>query len=329
MDIFYPLYMSLNICALPQYSVIIRTLTGGEKYFNLLKSIESQTIKPAHVYIVQPFGYAPPKEQIGFEEYIHTEKGMWSQRIFGMEYCYEQSNHSKYLLACDDDITFDREFAERMLGIAEEYNADFLIPIKDYFAPLRKRILSSLLGGRTENKHSPYKITIKSNTSFSVNNHLQLNVNPTQSGPFQLFLMRTDCTSEMKLRDEMWLDETRYAWPDDQVFFYKAFLKGFKVLSCKKPLFFHHDGKAGVTAIERENDKLKSIFRNKIIFWRKFIVPQYENSIVKFLVTIEFCIHLLVNGLFLSTLHLKTGNFKSISIICRSIIEGCKYHINS
>lgn len=53
------------------YSVIIRTLVG--KYQALLDSIARQSIPPQHIYVVLAHGYAPPKEQLGIEEFLYTD----------------------------------------------------------------------------------------------------------------------------------------------------------------------------------------------------------------------------------------------------------------
>ncbi len=279
------------------YSVIIRTLRGGGKYQLLLESINKQTVKPEHVYIVLPHGYDPPKERLGYEEFVYTDKGMWEQRIFGMEFCFGQLEHSKYLLVCDDDVSFDEDFMKRLLDIAEEFQIDTLVPIKDSRNSKLKNFISRLFGERTENRTSPYKISIKSNGRFSVNNDLRENVNPCQSGPFQCFLMRTDVTPDLRLREEMWLDETRYAWPDDQVFFYKAYLQGLRTYSCKTPEFKHLDGKSGVPNRQRQLDAIYSQSRNIIIFWNRFILSHPNSKHNKTVAKVSFKYYLFINKL--------------------------------
>ncbi|MCM1022346.1 MAG: hypothetical protein NC343_08495 [Muribaculum sp.] len=212
-----------------------------------------------------------------------------------MEYCYNQSEHSKYLLACDDDVEFCETFVEDLLKIAEQYQIDTLVPIRDYRAPLLKNVISALRGERTENTNSHFKITIKTNGRFSVNNSLKENVNPSQSGPFQCFLMRTDITPKLKLRDEMWLDETRYALPDDQVFFYKAYLLGLRTYSCKQPWFNHLDGKSGTTDSQRLKDVTYSAVRNITIFWHKFIKSQKNSKVDTIKAKINFTYYVTVN----------------------------------
>lgn len=279
------------------YSVIIRTVRGGDKYQQLLNSIAAQTVAPEHVYIILPHGYEPPKERLGYEEFVYTDKGMWSQRIFGMEYVYSQPSHSEYLFVCDDDLKFDPDFLERLLNLAEEYSIDTLIPRKDRNIGLFMNLFGLITGDRTENKKSKFKVTIKNNGSFSVNNHLKGNVLLTQSAPFACFLMRTDITPVLKLRDEMWLDDTSYAWPDDRVFFYKSYLSGFKNYICSFPKFIHLDGKSGIQSEQRRIDNIYSQSRNIIIFWNKFIYPKANTFKKKIICKFSFGHYLFTHSL--------------------------------
>ena len=67
------------------YSVIIRTLgTAGEKYENLLKSISALEPQPKEIIVVLPEGYDLPKEQLGWERFLFSPKGMVSQRVYGI-----------------------------------------------------------------------------------------------------------------------------------------------------------------------------------------------------------------------------------------------------
>lgn len=307
------------------YTVIIRTLNGGEGYSSLLQSISKQLFQPEHVYVVQPYGFDPPKEQLGNEEYIHTNKGMWEQRIYGMEFCLEQSEHSKYLLVCDDDVMFDENFSSVLIKLSEQNFADIMIPIDDIKLSKLKKFLFLILGESTENKSIKYRIEIKNNGRFRFNNHLSDNINPTQSGAFQCFLMRTDITPKLKLREEMWLDDTRYAWPDDQVFFYKSYLIGLNVLSCRSPMFVHLDGKSGTASIQRKFDLAYSSGRNVIIFWSKFVLPYQKSMISRVTATFSFAYFMAITGLKNILWGIK---FKKLSIFCaylKGVKSGYKY----
>ena len=51
-----------------KYTAVIRTLgTAGEKYQQLLDSLDRQTIKPSEIIVYIAEGYALPKETIGKE----------------------------------------------------------------------------------------------------------------------------------------------------------------------------------------------------------------------------------------------------------------------
>lgn len=106
------------------YSVCIRTLgTAGEKYAETLNSIKRQTIQPEEIIVVIPHGYELPKERIGSERFVRTEKGMVNQRVVGLE-----NVNSKYTLALDDDVRFEDDFVEKLIDILEIENADFVSP---------------------------------------------------------------------------------------------------------------------------------------------------------------------------------------------------------
>lgn len=311
------------------YSVIIRTLTGGDKYLALLSSIDHQSVKPEHIFIVQPHGFTPPKETIGYEEYIQCKKGMWMQRIYGMEYCYSLPEHSKYLLVCDDDVTFEPDFVEKLIILSEENNADTMIPLPDLRLSLGRRLLYTFLQGPLLTKKDKYRNRVLLNGCWACNNSLTHNVNPTQSGNFQCFLMRTDITPQLNLRDELWIDETRYAWPDDMMFFYKAHLNGLNILSCKQPTYIHHDGKAGVSNIDRIKDAAYSQGRNGLIFWSRFIKNRQVNKRNKLKAKIYFNYRVLATRLIYIILGIKRKSFFQLSAYNRGLRDAKKHPILS
>lgn len=307
-----------------RYTVVIRTLTGGDKYKYLLQSIKKQTIQPDHVYVVQPYGYEPPTQRLGYEEYIHTNKGMWNQRIYGMIYCHEQKNHSDFLLICDDDISFDSDFVETLMQYSQEYKADLMIPLPNIKWNMIKQIKGVFLGMNSINSSSPFRVSIKSNGSSTRNDSLTTNVNPTQSGNFQCFLMRTDIVSKMNLKDELWLDHTRYAWPDDQVFFYKAFLQNMGVYSCRYPCHIHLDERTGVTGRQRERDFAYAMGRNGYIFWNKFIKSN-RNNINRLLCQISFDHRLIFTGIYYTIRGIYKCNLSLPFLYLKGYLSGKKF----
>ena len=64
-----------------QYTAVIRTLgTAGDKYRQLLESLQHQTIRPSKTVVYIAEGYDLPREATGCEEYVYVKKGMVAQR---------------------------------------------------------------------------------------------------------------------------------------------------------------------------------------------------------------------------------------------------------
>lgn len=91
------------------YSIVIRTLGNtGDKYLQMLRAIERQTVKPLEILVVIPEGYSLD-HQLGTERIIRSEKGMVTQRAVGI-----REAKGEYLLVLDDDLDFPPDFAEQM-----------------------------------------------------------------------------------------------------------------------------------------------------------------------------------------------------------------------
>lgn len=267
------------------YSIVIRTLgLGGKKYQALLDSIHKQTLKPKHVYVFIAKGYELPNERLGYEEFVYCEKGMWKQRVYGMEYT-EKYGDSEFQLVLDDDISFESNFMESCFEIIKKYNADILIPgigengNKPYLNPtsIKKRLLTGFTCSRFETRQSDFQIEILSTAGFRVNVNNQQNVRKTQSGPFNGFIIKSSTITKLDLQSEMWIDMTKYSLPDDQLFFYKAYCKGLKLYNCKEPFLEHLD--AGSSQKGRRNDIAFALGRNIYIFWHRFLYlrsPKHE-----------------------------------------------------
>ncbi|MDE6489720.1 MAG: hypothetical protein K2L49_01005 [Muribaculaceae bacterium] len=307
------------------YSVIIRTLSGGAKYQRLLDSIASQSIPPEHVYVVLPHGYPAPKEQMGTEEFLFTEKGMWNQRIFGLDYLWKNDIPSEFLIVCDDDIEFGPAFADRIMTLAKDNKADIVCPLEEVSCRPISRMIYAMIGNRFESAKSRFKISVTSGGGHIVNNALADNVNPTQSGIFQCFLIRNDAVTRLNLSEENWLDRTPYALFDDQVLFYKAYCYGMNVVSCKEPAFTHLDAKSRVSKRVRARDTAYSMASNSMIFWHRFI---YLNSSFPKPDTAKIAAisrKLLMNFFFYTTRGLLRGDFKMMTSYIAGALSGMKF----
>ena len=100
------------------YSIVIRTLGNtGDKYLQMLRAIERQTVKPLEILVVIPEGYSLD-HQLGTERIIRSEKGMVTQRAVGI-----MEAKGEYLLVLDDDLDFPPNFESRCMPTCRHKNS--------------------------------------------------------------------------------------------------------------------------------------------------------------------------------------------------------------
>ena len=102
----------------------------------------------------------------------------------------------------------------------------------------------------------------------------------TNAGPC-FFCQKSDFL-KIRFEDELWLDETPYALPEDQVMFYKMYLCGLKILTSFDSGIVHLDAGSTMQASDEKVFKvIYSEFRNKTIFWYKYFYSQEQNLWMK------------------------------------------------
>lgn len=117
----------------------------------------------------------------------------------------------------------------------------------------------------------------------------------TQSARFNCFLIKPDIIN-LNYEEEGWLDETKYAFGDDQVFFYKAFLAGKRQYFCFSPSFNHLD--YGSSSPERNKDGAYANGRNMLIFWYRFQYSRAKDMCTKTRLLLGFAYRIFVYAAF-------------------------------
>ena len=260
------------------YTVVIRTLgTAGKFYQQTLDSIQAQTIQPAAVLIYIPKGYILPSETIGVEQYLYVKKGMVAQRALP----YDEVK-TEYCLFLDDDVYLPPNAVEQMYSELCHYKAEVISPntFYNYKASVRTKLVKTLTGKevyRLKNDKWSYKVL--RTAGFSYNNPTKP-VYEAQSNAGPCFLCKKDDFLKIAFHEELWLDDAPYALPEDQVMFYKMYRKGLKIVTTFDTGIVHLD--AGPTMSNSKERLFKLIFseyRNKLIFWHRFIFLP-ENVII-------------------------------------------------
>ena len=254
-----------------EYSFVIRTLgTAGEKYQALLDSIKELTIKPCEVIVVLPEGYAPPKERLGGERFVFTPKGMIAQRAL----CLNEIK-TKYALFSDDDWRFEPHLVDKLAKPIQEGRADVTFPVFPDLLPqgFMTRLVMASIGSAVPMLFPKNRFTrILSSGSYAYNpyiNNLTKGEFVAESAPGLCFFVKVKDFKDLHFEDEMWVQDTGYAFPDDQVMFYKWYLRGKRIIGIAGVDFEHLD--AGGNSPGRAVKACYAMARNKQIFWHRFI----------------------------------------------------------
>ncbi len=253
------------------YTFVIRTIgTAGEKYQQLLDSIARLTIKPREVIVVLPEGYSLPPEKLGWERFVYTPKGMIAQRAL----CLDEIK-TEYAIFSDDDWTFEPSIVEKLARPITEGRADVTFPIFASFLPQGwlVRITMALIGTAVPMFfHKKYFSRIRSSGAYSYNPFISDSTQGefvAESAPGLCFLIKTKDFVQLHFEDEMWLQDTGYAFPDDQVMFYKLHLRGKRIIGIAGLDFIHLD--SGSSTPGRKQKFIYARSRNLRIFWHRFI----------------------------------------------------------
>lgn len=264
-----------------QYSVVIRTLGKvTDTYIKTLRSLMCLSIPPSQVLIYIAEGYPIPSCRIGMEQYIYVPKGMVAQRALS----YKEVE-TEYCLFLDDDVYLPPDSVDIMYSELIRNSADVISPCTflHHNEPLRKKIISSILGKevcRVCTDKWGFKVLKTAGFSYKNNPTQPVYLSQTNAGP--CFFCRKDVFLQINYDEERWLDKTYYALPDDQVMFYKMYKRGLKILTTYDTGVIHLDASSTIEDREEKTIRLTySEYRNKLIFWHRFLFLPEKNVLAK------------------------------------------------
>lgn len=273
-----------------EYSVIIRTIgKAGEKYQKLLNSIKSLSPAPKEVIVVLPNGYDKPKEQLGWETFYYSEKGMVHQRTYGFSVC-----KTKYALVCDDDVSFEGDFVSKVSKPVVEGHAS--ISAGPLYSFLPKKGLQTLVCCLISSAYPTVfnrknYCTFLSNTGYSYNRHLKLDKEYyySQAVPGTCFFVNVEDVMRVNVAEEVWIDSHGYSAMEDGALIYKAYLMGMNICVVPSAYYVHNDAKTST----KNNSKafLYSMGFNRVVFWHRYIFTKKKNIFSKGFSIISFRYH--------------------------------------
>ncbi|MDD6125054.1 MAG: glycosyl transferase family 2 [Paraprevotella sp.] len=262
-----------------EYTAVIRTLgTAGEKYQQLLDSLQAQTIAPQAIIVYIAEGYPLPKETIGTERYVYVKKGMVAQRALP----YDEVQ-TEWMLFLDDDVYLPPKAVETLYIQLREREADVISP--DVFPNAKRSPFGELmmtLSGRMRARRGDdiwgYKVMRTAGYSYNANPTLSTYWSQTNAGP--CFMCKKQTFLDIHFEEELWLDKLAYPLGEDQVMFYKMYLLGKKLLTSYNSGIVHLDA-GSMRTQEKEMGILYADLRFKILFWYRFLYSQEKNYLTK------------------------------------------------
>ena len=263
-----------------EYTAVIRTLgKGGDYYQKTLDSLILQSIPPSAIIVYIAESYALPTETVHREQYVYVKKGMVAQRA--LQY---KEVKTEYILFLDDDVYLPPTGVETLYHELQQYKGDVISPyvfynhkksIKDKIRlAVFGREVCRLFGNR-------WGFKVLSTAGFSYINNPKKAVYESQTNAGPCFLCGKKDFLNIKYEDELWLDETPYAFPDDQVMFYKMYLSGLKILTSYDSGIIHLDAGSSTGNVDRTCKVIYSEYRNKLIFWHRFIYSNEKNYLLR------------------------------------------------
>ena len=313
-----------------EYSAVIRTLgLAGDKYMRLLKSLDSQTIKPKEILVVLAEGYELPPERLGYERYVFSKKGIVSQRSLG---AIEAT--SEYCLFLDDDLEFESTMVERLFQPIMDKKADITFPIIPEMVP-RTTITTSLMLVSTAsavpmifNRKGQYTRVIMSG-GWSYNENIDFskeNLYEAQTAPGACYLVKTEIARKIKFEEECWLELASFSLPDDQINFYKYYKLGYRIFGLSNIHILHLDG--GGSSYERTQKATYALAKHHIIFWHRFLFKPSTSLCFKFF-SFWGLVYWMISSSILGLLaNLLFGRFKIIEKHFSGLWDGIKYLFN-
>lgn len=310
------------------YTVVIRTLgTAGKLYQRTLNSILEQSIKPQAVFIYIAEGYSIPIETIGIEQYLYVKKGMVAQRAL----MYNEVK-TEFILFLDDDVYLPPNGVETLYNELHEHQAQVISPCVFYNHKVswKTKIVQSLKGkevARLFGNKWAYKVLRTGGFSYNNTPTKPVYESTTNAGP--CFFCKKEDFLKIHFEDDLWLDEVPYALPEDQVMYYKMHLCGLKVLTSFNSGIVHMD--AGTT-MQASNEKILKIiyseYRNKTIFWYKYIFSMEKNWLMK--TWCSLCYGYAIGVQYINSFLKLIRGKKSEAVAFRNgIVDGWRYIMNS
>lgn len=256
----------------PKYCAVIRTLgKAGVKFEQEIRSLVEQEHKPEKILAYIPHGYdIPVFDDAEHVEFVRTEKGMVTQRSQPFT-----EVDTPYILFLDDDVYLPPKAVMKLFDALDEFDGDCISPnvFPNHDTPAMEKLFNMLRGVFPHNDKN-WAFKIRSCIAYSYINKPDP-VMPTQSNAGTCALCKTEVSRNIHFEDERWIDKVGY--PEDQVFFYKMHISGYRLLTHFDSGIVHLDAATAKEKTQKRDAYLKTT-RTLYLTWLRTSYMLSENK---------------------------------------------------
>ena len=249
----------------PSYIAAIRTLgKSGDAFVALIHSLEAQKVPPEAIYVYIAEGYERP-EQVSREKYFTCPKGLATQRALPFE-----EITTDYILFLDDDLTLASDAVKMLFDGLLGHDGDCISPniYPNHRWSFKQKFVQGIFYHTFPLFGGKYAVKIRRSSYYSYCNHPD-EVMISQSCAGACLLMKTRVYHNMHYQDEAWLDKVPFASGQDQLFAYKIYRSGYKLLVHYNVKIEHLDAQTGHVKDEAKADYGKRYVR--YLIWLRTI----------------------------------------------------------
>ncbi len=269
-----------------KYSVAIRTLgKSPDTLRRELESLHRQTVRPEKIVIYIAEGFPQPDFLVGMEEYVAVRKGMLTQRALR----YDEVD-TEYLLLLDDDVEFEADSLERLLGIMEKERADCVAcdTFENHKMSLYGKVRAALCQLVFPHFDSGRAFRIHSNGSFSYIFSPKKSHYPSMSAAGPAALWRKSSFLKLHVEDELWLDNLGFAYGEDVLTFFKLFVSGGRLFVAFDCGINNLDAKTSSGTYHGSAAKFRIMGKAQKILWHRMIYSLAADKRGRFVCRLSF-----------------------------------------
>lgn len=273
------------------YTVAIRTLGKSPHLKTELEQIYAQSKKPERVIIFIAEGYEKPDFRSADEEYEWVKKGMVSQRLLPY-----YDIRSDYILMLDDDVALQPDSMEKLLKSIKENDVDLIgaDTFRNHRLPLKTKIKAAVSNLVFPHFSQKWAFKIHKNGSFSYINNPEKDFYPSQSCAGNAMLWKTASYKQLRMQDELWLDDLPFAYGDDMLESYKVYKNGMKLGVVFDSGITHLDNQSSSSYYHKSHDKIKTRTMAQLaIWWRTCFKPGDTGFFSQLLAAVAFSLKMI------------------------------------